>query len=150
MKKLVTIKFDHYSPKDYESGIKEFVITNDHESVTNYVDDEHMYGRIKDDETEEKPSKREVSAQEVLTNQMLQPDPAKYGVVEEKDRYSHTFNGTFAQLARWSKKVTWDSTEDGYYGVTLWDWADVQDISDTDAEVLVRLGIAKLLENTND
>lgn len=137
--KLVTIKFEHYAPKDSESGVAEYVLADDHEAVTDYVDRVHMLGTIRNDDGD---------VREAWLNNRERPEGAeRYGVKQSPD-YDAVVVGTFSQLARWTKGTLWDSTEDSYYGVTLWDWSEARDISDADAEVLVRLGIAKRLEGT--
>lgn len=139
--KLVTIKFEHYSPKDSESGIKEYVITDDHEAVTDYVDCEHLCDVIEDDEADEDPDIRWAW----FGGRPLPEGREKYGITSDEDEDGN-LSGTYAQLSRWLKRTSWDDGDiDGYYGETHYDWSEARDISESDAEVLVRLGIAKKL-----
>lgn len=135
---LVEVRFAHYAPKDSEEGIKELILATNLEQAVAYIDNEHMFGHLKDCEEdigyasldddfwEQNPSKKQEA-------EALGLEVNEYGSVE----------GPSHVITKWLQRTTWEEVSEAYYGVTQWDWSKHQEISDEDAAVLLKLGIAK-------
>lgn len=135
---LVEVRFVHYSPKDSEEGIKEFILADSLEQAIGYIDDEHMFGALADEDGE-------VSQEAYVTEEWLKAnqhrlDEAKALGLRVDEEY-HSVSGPSPAITRWHQGTTWKDAEDAYYGVTNWDWSRHRHISEEDAQVLVRLGI---------
>ena len=125
--RLYRITFEHFAPRDSEDGIKSLVIAKDDEAVFEHVSTcyagwgDDIY--VNSDPTKFKePQDEWEEVGEVLRNRLI----------EERGDY-------------------WDDSgfEDVYYGVTRFGWSEGEEISDWDAQSLVRLGIATMLGNTS-
>src|SRR3954462_11125759 len=115
--RLHRIEFVHCAPKDREDGIKTLVITDDATDIAARVDKTYNYDSWSEDE-------------EPIT--VYDDD---YQEVGEESRME--------RVRRMRGNTTDDDLDfsDAYYGITLLGWDEGVDITDEDAETLLRLGI---------
>jgi hypothetical protein len=114
---LYKVLFIHYSPKDNQEGIQEFVLAESEEAVCDYVDTTHNYGSWAEHE-------EPYEEFDDNTGDSLGEIPYREKVLKER--------------GEWFEEVS-----DLYYGATQWGWSEPQSISEEDAEKLIALGIAK-------
>jgi hypothetical protein len=53
--------------------------------------------------------------------------------------------GNCKTITRWLNSTEWKDTDDAYYGAIHYFWDDYKEISQADADVLIRLGLVKVL-----
>jgi len=140
---LVEVGFMHYGPKSQEDGIKELIITGSMEQAVAYIDKEYLFNNLEnyvgpDPEAEgeyfspcnawwdKNPHKKDEALNRGLTL-------SGYGDVQ----------GSYKEICLWWEGDDWKDPEDCYYGVTQYSWRNYQEISEEDAAVLIRLGLAK-------
>ena len=141
---LVAIRFDHYSPKDSEPGIKEYVIADSMERVIAYVDEEYLYHKLSrvNDENEDEDDQLFLSPDEDWINS----NPGKLDEARSLGLEVDEYNGV---TGRSDKMILWyggddcGDVSDAYYGVTHYNWRDAQQISESIANELLQLKIAK-------
>lgn len=119
--RLHAITFVHASPKDQKGGIVTYVLADTEESVRDGIDTTYNYGCWRDKDGD--------------------------GPVNVYDD-DYNLTGTESYLTkmlrlRGSQNDEDASYEDAYYGVTHYGWTEPVEVSDSDAEVLLRLGVAQ-------
>jgi hypothetical protein len=139
---LVTLSFTHYSPKDSKWGILELLLANYLEQAIRYIDKEHLHGFLfKESEEDE-----EISFSETQSwwneNSQKRESLASFGLTV--DEYG-TVEGNCKTITRWLNSTEWKDTDDAYYGAIHYFWDDYTEISQADADVLIRLGLVKVL-----
>jgi hypothetical protein len=140
---LVEVRFEHHAPKDSETGLKELVVANDLDQALSYIDKEHLLDYFA--EAEEDNETEDVSSH-YPTDEWWEKHPEKkaelaaFGLTV--DEWGDV-QGPEMAITRWLSATTWKDADDAFYGVTHWDWSNRQEISEADAEVLFRLGLAK-------
>lgn len=119
--KLHKIMFKHYAPKDSEEGIRAYVLAVDEKTILQYVS--NLTGGVWADRMRE--------------DGPLEIHDEDYEVIgtETVEEHLLRFRGDMEDPVA--------DTSDAYYGVTLWGWDEGVEISDEDAAVLLRLGIAE-------
>lgn len=121
MLKLHKIMFKHFSPKDSEEGIRTYVIAVDEKTILQYVN--NLTGGVWADRMrEDGPLDIHDEDYEVIGTETVEEHLLRFrGEIEDPDA----------------------DVSDTYYGVTHWGWDEGVAISDEDAAVLLRLGIAE-------
>lgn len=139
---LIHLRFTHYSPKDSEDGLKELLLAESVEQALPYIDKEYLYDHLKDAEDDEAyhsvdddwweqhPGRKEEAVAMGLTVN-------EYGSVE----------GPAHVMTRWWRGNSWKEASDAYYGVTHYDWDIAKPVTDEEAAVLLKLGLAKDIRN---
>ena len=113
--KLFKVTFMHYSQKDSEEGIKGYVLAETEHEVMLHIDASYVYDSWKGSEPIE-------VWDEKLEKLIERPFLDK--IMKERGEY-------------------WQDVSDLYYGATQHGWEEGVEISDADAEVLLRLGLAE-------
>jgi hypothetical protein len=139
---LCEIKFRHYSPKDSEEGIKEYVIADTAQQIEDYVDKEHLCGELS-----EQPDGEEHCAfltpewvQRLKDRMELLP---QYGLTLDLQECGNTVAGSSQSITKWLQGTWWIDITDAYYGVTHYDWSKQRVITELDESILYKLGLAK-------
>lgn len=118
--KLHQIKFIHASPKDREEGTKAFVVFDgDEAALRDRIDADFNYGGWKDSAAD--------------TRNIYDNDDVLIGRETHADRMLRLRGEMFDEDADYA---------DAYYGITHWGWTEGVEITDEDAAVLLRLGVA--------
>lgn len=137
---LVELRFRHHSPKDSRAGVRELIIASSLDQAVEYIDLEHMGLAL------EEMRAREDRHTYHPVKGFWKANPAKHASTRdfglEIGDYGEV-EGTAYNLTRWLQSDSWMTVEDAYYGVTHWDWSRHFPVSLADAEVLLRLGLAK-------
>lgn len=116
--RLFPIKFTHYSPKDSEEGVKGYVLAETEREAMKHID--FNFG-----------------------NQCWHnADPLE--VWDEK--LEKIVEVSFLEKIMKERGEFWEVPTDLDYGATQWGWDEGVEISEEDAAVLLRLGIATLPE----
>jgi hypothetical protein len=144
MNLLVEFRFKHYAPRDSEEGTKEFIIASNLEQAIAYFDCEHL-GWLRDmQEDGDKGSFCPDCFWLEQNRDKLQTAPQFALVVEDDgDDDIVLVRGLAYNLTLWLNGTTWKAADNLYYGFTHWDWSNQKEITDQEAETLIRLNIAK-------
>lgn len=119
MTTLYAIEFRHHSQKDSESGIKRYVLADDAVVIRDRLDKDEVYTSWSDH------------------------DPIPLYDEDYNEAGEENYMDRMLRLRGEINDEDFDGYDDLYYGLTLWGWSEGQDITDADAEVLLRLGIAE-------
>lgn len=133
---LVKVGFTHYSPKDSESGIAEYVLADTLDQAVAHIDDKHMFGWLKDAEADGDEGSYSPDEDWLTADRRAEATAAGLSV----DEYGSVC-GPAHTLTRWLGGTFWKDTDDAYYGVTHYDWRQCRVVDEADAAVLVRLGL---------
>lgn len=140
MPTLVKLAFTHYSPKDSEDGVKAFLIVDSEDrliahigkecilSLDDYADDGETSVCVTNDWLKSHPNAVDRAKQAGLTVE------TEYGLTD--------IGGNKRNLILALQGDTAFDAEDCYYGVTHYDWSDQRQITGSEAEMLVSLGVA--------
>ena len=121
-KKLFRVLFSHTSPKDQKLGIEEYVVANSDVQVYSYIDEFHNYGNWKDNEGE-----------------IFDIYDEEWNVIG-----SENFKDKIIRIKDEMNDEDYDYS-DAYYGITLYGWEFVKDLTDIEFQILTNIGIAKCL-----
>lgn len=147
---LVELRFIHYSPKDYEEGIKEFFIAKDEVQILAYIDKEHMFGSLKDHEDDEDDDNSCSPSEEWVEQHPKKIQEAKDLGLKVDEEYGLTVEGPTHLLIKWYQGNTWQEATDCYYGVTHYEWDRQRTITEDHADVLIGLSMAKDIRDWKD
>lgn len=120
MNKLYKILFSHTAPKDTEDGIKTYITAKDDDQVYSFVDEKHNCGCWKDQEED---------------GEQLDIYDDDYNVVG-----TESFKEKIIRTKGQMNDEDYDCS-DAYYGITLYGWELVKEITDEELSVLTSLGI---------
>ncbi len=139
MSTLVKLAFTHYGPKDSEDGIKAFLIVESDQRLIAYIKAKYLHSL--DDYAED-------DASVTLTADWIAANPnainrAKEAGLSVETKYGWTdVSGNKREVILALQGNTAFEEDDCYYGVTHYDWSDQRQISEAEAVMLVRLGVA--------
>ena len=121
-KKLFRVLFNHTAPKDQKVGIEEYVIANSELQVYSYIDNEYIYNKWKDNEDK------------------------TFDVYDEEWNIIgyEKFKEKIIRIKGEMNDEDYDYS-DTYYGITLYGWEFVKDLTDIEFEALTNIGIVKCL-----
>lgn len=132
MTMLINLKFIHYSPKDSEDGIKEFIVTDSLQSAIKYIDKKHLYGALKDYEEDEE-CEFFPDVDWVKKNKHRKQEAKDMGI--SIDEYNH-HTGSSKALTLFLNGTFWKEVSDAYYGVTHYDWSEFKDVTEDEIATL--------------
>lgn len=138
---LVPLWFKHYAPKDSEEGIKEFLVVDNIDQLIEYVDNEHMYGRLQDQKDDEQESSLSFAEEWIAERPHKVEEASELGIVLDVEY--HSAEGPSHLLTRWWGGNDWEEVSDLYYGATQWNWEKRQEITEEELAVLMKLGLVK-------
>ena len=144
---LVKLAFVHYSPKDSEDGVKAFLIVDSDDCLVP-VASSRLIAYIKencifslDDYAEDEDGV--YLSSDWIASHPNAVDRAKEAGLKVKTKYGLTeVEGNKRDIILALQGNTAFEVEEAYYGVTQYDWSDLRQITDAEAEMLVNLGIA--------
>jgi len=116
--RLFKVTFMHYSQKDSAEGIKEYLLADTEHEVVEHIDVNHAWESWSDRDP--------IDVWDEKLEKLIER-PFLDKILKERGDY-------------------WEEVSDLYYGATQFGWEEGVEISDTDAEVLLRLGIAVKFE----
>lgn len=141
---LVELRFVHYSPKDSKEGIKEFLIANDEAQAVAYIDNEHMYDSLfEDDDVIELGDEDMESFYPSKEWWESHPGMKEKAIAAGLEVDEYNVSGKSKSITLWYKGTTWQDTDDAYYGVTHWDWSRQRPLNPDEVAMLIELGVAK-------
>lgn len=120
MNKLYKIMFSHTAPKDQETGTKTYITANNDEQVYNFIDKEYNYDSWED-------------ANEDCEGIEVRDDGCNVIGVE-----------SFKQKLIRIKGEMYDEDydyADSHYGITLYGWKFVAEVTDDELSILTKHGI---------
>ncbi len=119
--KLFKIKMRHCAPRDCKESIFSYVLANDESQVLNYIDKEILFG-IWSDRHHDSLSEPIVTKEE---GKIIHIEVYK----EKMLRIKGEFNDENADYS------------DAYYGITHYGWEEGIEISESDANILLKLNL---------
>lgn len=137
--RLYPIGFVHYSPKDSEQGVKEYVIANGDDEVIEYVSQTYRFGDLLGYDEDETSIRYDEEWLKRYPLKLAEANTLGFDI----DTEYHYVTGPNTHMIRWYEGEDFKDADNAYYGVIHYYWRDSIDISNEDAAVLVRLGLAK-------
>jgi len=119
--KLYSILIRHCAPKDYKESLVGYFLAQDDTQIMNYIDKELLSGIWSDRHNEDGMCEIYDDEGNIL------------GKETYKEKMLHWRGEFYEPNADYS---------DAYYGVTHYGWTEGREISEVEAETLVRLGVA--------
>lgn len=138
---FIEIRFTEYFREHCSRGIKELVISNSLEEAVDYIVDEHAGGSLYEDETDGMfvPSEKFFNENLEKFNKLSQYN-LKIEEVNRRNKLRKAIVGRRNNLNRFLESNDWEEAEENK---PKFDWSNNQEISEADAEVLLRLKIVK-------
>ena len=142
--KLHRVDVKHYSQKDSHTSIEGFVIADNEEEVLAWVpalcwedwesDGDEGSAGPGDEWWDKHPDEHARAEAMGLTVHLCD-----WG---EREGQPDWVEGPKQILLRWWRGDSFDEVSDLYYGATQWDWDEGREITEDEAAVLIRLGVA--------
>jgi hypothetical protein len=138
--RLHKVTMTHYAPKDRQSATAAYVLADSEEQVMDYIDRTFQYGRWKDGTDDDKGSECiDPTAAWWKANPDAKDRAASLGLTIDNFK---SVTGPYRALVLWWRGDFDEDFADAYYGITQHAWDAGAEVSEEDAAVLVRLGVA--------
>jgi len=122
MSNLYKVLFSHTAPKDQRVGIDSYVVAENAEQVYSIIDEKYNHGSWKDREEE---------------NEQFDIEDEDWNIIG-----SESFKEKIVRIEGQMNDEDYDYS-DAYYGITLYGWEFVKEITEDEEKALISVGIIK-------